>query len=109
MEGEEAFIVLSVSVLDDSLELFSPGRDGGEPCIKQCEQRIPLILFLPASYAELGAVVCLDVYRIPHVMASQPQYYHDDKAEAEGRIEIMRVGGESGPGGCIDHVPLIFG
>jgi len=109
MDREEAFVILSVRVLDDSLQVFGPWRDGGESCVEQSEQCVPPVLLLPASHAELGAVVCLDVYGISHVMASQPQQYHDNKAEAEGRIQIVRIGGESSSGGCIDHVPLVFG
>ena len=109
VDGEEAFIVLSVRVLDDCLQVFDPGRDGGGSWVEQNEKRIPFFLLFYASHAELGAFVCLNVYGLPHVMASQPQQYQYDEAEAEGRIEIMRVGGESGPGGCIDHIPLVFG
>lgn len=70
VDGEEAFIVFSVRVLDDGLEVFCTGRDGGESGIEEGEHGVPLILFLSAAHAELCAVVGLDMDGVCHVMAS---------------------------------------
>jgi len=71
VDGEEAFVILSVRVLDDSLQVFSTRRDGSELCVEQSEQRVPLFFFFPASHAELGAVPTR-IFHLKQVLSLKP-------------------------------------